>query len=98
MNIGEAEIAAAVAESQALVIQAHQVENSGVQVVVVHAVLDGAVTELVRGAVDMAALDAAAGQPHGKAQAMVIASPALRGRCAAKLAAPDHQSIVKKSA
>src|SRR6266446_3512534 len=79
MDVSEPEVAATVAEGQAFVIQAHQVQDGGVQVVVVDAVLDGAVAELVGGAMDMAALDAAAGQPHAEAEAVMIATPALRG-------------------
>ena len=41
-HVGQAEVAAAVAVGQPLVIEAHQVQDRGVQVVDVHAVLDGA--------------------------------------------------------
>src|SRR6516165_10125291 len=98
MDVGQAEIAPAVAESQPFMVETHQVQDGGMQVVVVDAVFDGAVAELVGGAVDMAALDAAAGQPHAEAQAVMIASPALRGRRSTKLAAPDDQCVFQQTA
>ena len=82
VHVGQAEVAAAVAVGQPLVIQAHQVQDRGVQVVDVHAVLDGLHAELVGGAVDDAALDAAAGQPHREAQAVVVAALGPFGRTA----------------
>ena len=55
-------------------VEAHQVQDRGVQVVDVDPVLDGLQAELVGRAVDHAALDAAAGQPHREAQAVVVAA------------------------
>ncbi len=54
MHVGQAEIAAAVAIRQPLVVEAHEVQNGGVQVVDVDAVLDGCDAEFVGGAVDVA--------------------------------------------
>src|SRR3712207_8556781 len=48
-----------------LVVEAHEMEDRGVEVVDVHPAVDGAEAQLVGGAVDVPALDAAAGQPHG---------------------------------
>src|SRR5262245_47223148 len=74
MHVSEAEVAAAVAERQFLVVDAHQVQDGGVQVVDVDPVLDGVHPQLVGRSVDRAALDAAAGQPHGEAAAVVVAA------------------------
>ena len=54
VHVSQPEVAAAVAVGEAFVVQAHQVQNRGVQVMDVDALLDGAVAELVGGAVDVA--------------------------------------------
>ena len=51
VDIGQPEVAAAVAVGQPLVVDAQQVQDRGVQVVDVDAVLDGVHAELVGGAV-----------------------------------------------
>ena len=75
------------------------------EVVDVDRVLDGLEAELVGGAVDVAALDAAAGQPHGEAVVVVVAAVHLAGvgagrgqldgRRAAELAAPDDERVLE---
>ena len=52
-NVGQAEVAAGVTVGEPLVVEAEQVQDRGVQVVHVDAVLDGAEAELVGGAVDV---------------------------------------------
>ena len=108
MNVGQAEVAAGVAVGELLVVEAEQVQDRGVQVVDVDRVLDGLEAELVGRAVDVAALDAAAGQPHREAVVVVVAAVDLAGvgarvrqldrRRAAELAAPDHQRVVEQAA
>src|SRR5262245_48152898 len=94
MHIGQPEVAAAVAEGELLVVEADEVEDGGVEVVDVDAVFDGLVAEFVGGAVDVAALDAAAGEPHGEAEAVVVATlVALGSGGAAEFTAPDHQRL-----
>src|SRR5262249_52448926 len=66
-DIGQAKIAAGVTISQAFVVEAQEVQDGGVQVVDVNTLFDGAVAELVGGAVDVAPLDAAAGEGDGEA-------------------------------
>ena len=51
VDVGEAEVSAVVAEGEPLVIQAQQVEDGGVEVVMRDSVLDGVHAELVGGAV-----------------------------------------------
>ena len=74
------------------------------QVVDVHDVFDGLVAEFVGGAVDRASLDAAAGQPDGKAPVVVVAAQArlavdhLDGRRPAELAATKDQRLFKQPA
>ena len=85
-------------------VEAQEVQNRGVQVVDVDGLLDGRVAELVGGAVDLAALDAAAGEPDRKAPVVVVAAHArlaareLDGRRAAELAAADHQRLLEQPA
>ena len=64
VHVGEPEVAAAVAERQFLVVDPHQVQDRGVQVVHVHAVLDGIHPEFVGRSVNVSALHSAAGEPH----------------------------------
>src|SRR6266540_1420463 len=73
-DIGETEVASAVVVGELLVVEAHQVQDRRVQVMDVHAVLDGGDAELIGGAVNVATLDAASGQPHREAGAVVIAA------------------------
>src|SRR5260221_12246071 len=73
-HIGQAEVAAAVAVGEAFVVEAHQVEDGGVQVVGVGAFFLGTVAELVGGAVSHAAAETAAGDPERKAPVIVIAA------------------------
>ena len=73
-------------------IQAETMQDRGVQVVDVDAILDGVQADVVGRAVADAALDAAAGHPDREAVGIVIAAvAALAHRRAAELAAPDHQ-------
>src|SRR3954454_6411820 len=71
-------------------------------------VLDGLEAELVGGAVDVAALDAAAGHPDGETVVVVVAAVHLAhvragggeldGGGAAELAAPDDQGVLEHPA
>ena len=89
-------------------VEAQEVQDRGVQVVNVDLVFDGLEAELVGRAVDVAALDAAAGQPHREAVVVMVAavhlalirarSRQLDGRRAAELAAPDDQRVVEHPA
>ena len=84
---------------QPLVVDAEQVQHRRVQVVDLDLVLDGVVAVLVGRAVDRAALDAAAGQPDGEAERVVVAAVgALGERRPAELAAPDDQRLVEQAA
>ena len=87
VHVGQAEVAAGVAVGELLVVEAQQVQDRGVQVVDVDRVLDGLEAELVGRAVDVAALDAAAGQPHGEAVVVVVAAVDLAGVGAGRAAA-----------
>src|SRR5262249_17845565 len=73
-HISEAEGAALELIGKARVVDAERVENGRVQVVNVDWVFDDVVAEVVRFAEGYAGLDATAGQPHGEAPGVVVAS------------------------
>ena len=99
MDVGEAVIPAGVAVGELLVVEAHEVEDRGIHVVDVDAVLDGREPELVGGAVAKTFLHPAAGHPGGVAIVVVVATLlALGGGGAAKFAAPDDECLVEESA
>ena len=79
MDVGETEVAAGVAESELLVIETEQSQNSRVQIVDVHRLFLGGETELVRRPVNRAALHAAARQPDGEPVVVMVAAVLLAG-------------------
>ena len=100
MHIGEAEVAAVVAEGEFLVVQAELVEDRRVQVVHVDFVLDREVAEVVGLAIREAGFEAAASEQHGKTRGVMVAARAVFlgvGR-AAKLAAPPHDRVFEQPA
>ena len=101
LHVGQAEVAAGVAVGQPRVVQAQQVEDRGVEVVDVDAVLGDVDAVLVGRAVDDPAFDAAAGQPGRERLVVVLAAvgPALLVvRGAAELGGPDDQRLVEHPA
>src|SRR5262249_1749083 len=80
MHVGEAMVAALVAERQAAMVDAQAVQHGRVQVVHVHGVLGDVVREVVRGAVRVALLDAAAGQPDREAARVMVTAVVLGGQ------------------
>ena len=72
-------------------------QHGRVEIVDVHAVFDGVVADVVRGAVDESGLDAAAGYPDRIAVRIVVASvAALADRRAPEFAGPDDQRLVQQ--
>ena len=80
VDVGEAKVAAIVAEGEPFVIQAQQVEDGGVEVVMRDAVLDGVHAELVGSAVGNPRFDTAARHPHGEAEVVMAAAASPRAR------------------
>ncbi len=82
------------------VVDAQATEDGGLQVVRMHGILRDVVAVIVCGAERDARLDAAAGDPHGEAAAVMIApivsgsEAALAVNGAAEFTAPNDQSIV----
>src|SRR5687767_3237538 len=98
LHIRKAEVAASVAISQALVVEAQQVQDRSVEVVHVNFVFDGFVAVIIRQTVGETALDGTAGHPHREGFVVVIAPiGALCVRRSAKLAAPDYQRVLEQS-
>ena len=74
MHIGEAEVAALIAEGQALVVESEQIQHGGVEVVRVDRVFGDVEAEIVGLAVNGARFDAATGHPHGVGVFVVVAT------------------------
>src|SRR5438067_2210540 len=88
---------AQVREGQLILLEAELVQDGGMHVAEVVRLLDGAQADGVGGADDLAAPDAAAGQPHAETEVVVVAAAAaLRLRRPAELAAPQHQGRVEQ--
>src|SRR5262245_48447971 len=99
MHIGEAEVAAAVAIRESLVVESHEVQDRGMQIVNVDSVFDGRETEFVGRAVADPALHASTGHPDRETVMVVIAAFLSFGcRRAAELATPDDERFVEQSA
>ena len=80
-------------------IDAQQMQHRGVQIVDIAPIFDDFITVLVRGAVNCAALDSAAGQPHREPERIVVpAVRALGERSSAKFAGPHDKCFVQQSA
>ena len=102
MHAGQADVEALEAVGQSLVVDAEAVQDGGVEVVQVDAVVLRVVAKFVGTAVDHAGLDAAAGQAHGEAVRVMVAPIALIAtlshRCAPELATPHDQRFVEHPA
>ncbi len=99
VDVGEAEVAALEAVGEAGVIEAEEVEEGGVEVVDVDGVAGGVEAEVVGFAMGMARLHAAAGEEHGEAVGMMVAtivSTLDHGR-PTELTAPDDEGVVEES-
>ncbi len=101
LDVRESVVPARVAVGQLLVIEAHEMQNGGVEVVNVNGPIDGAEADVVAGAVNHARFYAGAGQPGTKSPGMMFAAFGLgrvvEGR-AAKLGGPNNERIVQQAA
>ena len=101
MHVGQAIVAALEAERQAGVIEAQAIEQRRVEVVDVDRIASDVEAVIVGLAKGLAAANAAAGQPHREAAAVMVAAVVLRRELAlaihraAELAAPDDQRLVE---
>ena len=77
VNIGQAKVAAGIAERQLLMIKTKAMQHRGVQIMHTRWVFDRFESYVVRSTVRGTALDTAASQPHAETPVIVIA-PGLR--------------------
>ena len=99
-DVSEPEVATVMAVSELLVVEAHQMQDRGVQVMNGGPVFDCFVAKIVGSTILGTTFGPTAGKPHGEGIGVVIATGAvaLRVGGAAKFAAPDHQSLVEHAA
>ena len=96
--IGQSALDAIVVEAQPFVINAKQVECSGVKIVGVGGVHCRFPAEFIRGTIAGTAPNAAAGQPRGESAGIVVAAlafTALSGGLAAEFGGADHERFIK---
>ena len=74
VHVGEAEISPLKAECQSLVINSQASQDRGVQIVYVDRILNDVVAVVIRRAIADTGLESAAGDPHGKTAAVMIAT------------------------
>ncbi len=72
VDVGQAEVASGVTIGQLLVVEAHQVQNRGVKIMNVHALIHCSKAEVIASPVNGPAFYSAACQPHGEAMIVVI--------------------------
>ena len=99
-DAGQALVESAVVVGQLFVIQAHEVEDGGMQVADVVSVDDGLVAKFVGLTVARSGVDAAAGHPIGEALGVVVAASvaALIDRLSPEFASPDDEGFLKQTA
>ena len=105
MHICQPKLPALVGVCETFVIEAKAIKNCRLKVVNVDLVLNDVKSHVIGCAVSQAGLDSAACHPECEGLRMMIAPEAsaqrhiaFHHRRAAKFAAPDHESLVEKSA
>ena len=79
-------------------IESQQVQNGGVHIVNMHAILDGVVAEFICCAVDEPRLNPAARHPHRVAVRIVVPAVAiLRPRRTPELPSPNYERILEQT-
>ena len=103
-DVGQAEVPALEAVSQALVVDSQAVKNGRLKIVHVDGIFDDVVAVVVGFAEGNPRLHAAAGEPHGEAAAVMVPSVIGRGQVSltvdgsAEFSAPDHQRVLQHAA
>jgi hypothetical protein len=101
MHIGEPLITAAVAEGETLVVDAHLMEQRGMDVVDAHGIAGDGVAEVVGLAKGHAAFEAATDHENAVAIYMMVtacgATDLRRVRCAAHLTSPQHDGFIEQA-
>ena len=99
-DVGEAALDAVVLEGEALVVEAEEVEDGGVEIVEGVDVLHGFLAEVIALACADAGLHACAGHPAGEAVGIVVAAfgAFLEEGHAAEFGAPDDEGVFEEAA
>ncbi len=98
-DIGKAEVTSIVAIGEALMVEAHEGEQGGVEVIDVHAPLHSLDTKLIGAAMGVASLQSSTCKEHGVAGDVVIAAIGSLGcGLAAKLRAEEHERLIQQAA
>ena len=104
MNVGQTELAALMAISESLVINAEQMHQRRLKIVNVDAVFGHVHAQIIGCTIADAAFDTGAGHPDRKRVGMMVPSPsrsivqvALNERCPAKFAAPNDQCVFEQT-
>src|SRR6185503_3780422 len=98
VNVGEADVSAAEAVGQLLVVQSKQAQDCGVQVEHFGDVLDRTHTNIVSCSIDESAFQPSACHPDREGRLVVIATIRFGTvRRAAKLCSPNHQRLLQEA-
>ena len=96
MDVRQTIISAAKAVGQTFVVESHQVQYCGVQIMHVDDVLNGVPAEIVGGSVNHPASNSGTRHPHRESKWMVLATVVAFGRrCPAELTTPKDQCVVE---
>ena len=88
-----------VAVNEVEIADAHEVQDSRVEVVDVEAILHRVQAQIVRGTDNLSALHASASHPHGKTRGIVVAAITLfTHRRPSKFTTPNDQCLVQQPA
>src|SRR6185437_12017825 len=97
MHIGQAHIAAAEPNGQALMVDAEQVQHGRMQIVNRYFVFDGFVTILIGRAISHPAFGSASSHPNRKSKWVMVAPiGTLRKRSASEFARPNDQGVLEQ--
>ena len=98
LNSSQPLVQPAMEKRQPVVIQTHQVQEGGMQIGDMAALLDCLEAEFIRGAVSDSSFDAASCEPTAEALGMMVSSGPLGCWRAAEFGSPDDQRILQQSA
>ena len=96
VDVRQTKVAATIAVGELFVVEPHEVQDGGVQVVYVYGILDGGAAELVCGTVGEAGFYTTTGHPDGESVVIMIAAfLTLGSRRSPELAAPDDKCFIE---
>ena len=102
IHVRQSKFAPGIGVGQTFMVEAHDVKQSGVEIVNGAAVFDGVVAKLIGFSITHPAAHATACHPHGEPIGVVVASQwafsLLDGRRSTEFSSPDHQGIIEQSA